>query len=502
MRALSEVIHDIAPRFGWSGDALGMLEANPEIAVAIAAGEIWSTTSMAKWIYKKGKSFVTPTKKRKKSAPPSQLPARRSSKGDMPFGNKRAREWEKEQDDLQKRFKSHNSMTTRPKGRYGLASKSKKFRKNKKPVYTGGKYVARNFDDYGTMEKDHCWYMGFQHHGSRQRLFDIIGEAVAKAMLARLKIYPRSYDETIVSYEYDTCTLCFTRVTQVGIDEDINVNKSVNGVTFKTLATSIADEIEIQANCATGTAPAADTVARYLHKINLWNIADGDKAYMEIKDIGESLISIKVNQKIRFQNITKNISGDYSLDKAGLNPLRGRKYVFANYRPNLIKSIQELDTTMDGFMWSDPSRTGPGPDNDAATGIMAVPVSGSFPKDHRLCHPPIAKDLFTNCKASTSITMPAGCQKYENTSFTMTHKMKTLIDRIYFAGFDKGAFGACTWFGFEKAYRQAKPADAADDDRIAVGFNREVHMYAKCTFKTQKSMLKHYDQSDLGLIAA
>ena len=107
-----------------------------------------------------------------------------------------------------------------------------------------------------------------------------------------------------------------------------------------------------------------------------------------------------------------------------------------------------------------------------------------------------------NCKASAAINMPAGCMKTEKTTFTITHKMKSLIERIYFAGFDKGAFGGCTWFGLEKAHRQAKPLGAAYDDRISIGFNREVHMYGHCKLVTQKSMLKHYDASDIGLITA
>lgn len=388
----------------------------------------------------------------------------------------------------------------RPTASYGLAKRSRRFRKARKPIKDRGRYVARNYDDYGTMERDHSLWLGFQHHGSRDRLYDIIGEAVTKAALAKLRIYPRSYDEVISSSEYNTMRLYFTRVTNAGVDEEVVVSGvTVDGRSFKDLCDDVGNNIQSQANANTSVAPATDTVARYLSKIRFYSSAGVSTALMEIKDVGESIISVKVKQKIRFQNITKNVDGNLDLDQAGLNPLRGRKYVFANYRPKLIDSIQQTHPQYDDFMLGDPVLVGP---VDSAPGICPVPNTGSFAKDDPIGHPPAARQLFTNCKASAPIVMGAGAMKHEVTSFTMTHKLKTLIERIYYAGFEKGAFGGCTFIGLEKAYRQAQPSGVTNDDRISIGFNREVHMYAKCKFVTQKSMLKHYDASDVGLIAA
>lgn len=387
----------------------------------------------------------------------------------------------------------------RPTAAYALAKSSRRFRKSRKPVNDLGKYVARNYDDYGTMERDHSLWLGFQHHGSRDRLFDIIGEALTKSVLAKLRIYPRSYDEVITSPDYDTMYLVFNRVAYSGADEEITTNIGINGETFKAVSEALGNTMMAQANANTTQAPTSDTVARYVRHVYLANAADGTKARMDIKDVGDSIISIKVKQKIRFQNITKNVDGNLDLDQAGLNPLRGRKYVFANYRPRLIDSIQATHNQYDDFMLSDPVLVGP---IDSAPGICPVPNAGSLTKDDPISHPPAARQLFSNCKASAAITMAAGAMKHEVTSFTMTHKLKTLIERIYFAGFDKGAFGGCTFIGLEKAYRQAQPSGATNDDRISIGFNREVHMYAKCKIVVQKSMLKHYDASDVGLIAA
>lgn len=391
-----------------------------------------------------------------------------------------------------------------PAKSFGLAKSMRKFRKSRKPLSDKGKYVSRNYDDYGTMERDHSWWMGFQNHGSRGRLFDILGEAVTKAALARLRIYPRSYSESILSNEYTTMIMMFTRVLNTGVDEPVfGTNITINGRTFAEVCADVTSQISDQANGSATVAPNSDTVARYCSVVQLKS-ADQSKAFIEIRDVGDSIVDIKVKQKIRFQNVTKNIDGGNETDQAGLNPLRGRKYEFANFRPRLIESVQRLaDRTnesgvtynYDSFMISDPVLGG-------ADGIVPMPALTSMAKDDPISHPPIAKQLFTNCKGSAPITLGAGAMKVENTTFRMVHKMKTLIERIYWSGYDKGAFGGCVWFGLEKAFRQAKPSGAANDDRIAIGFNRECHMFCKVKFTTQKSMLKHYDATDMGLITA
>jgi len=476
---------------------LGLIasEVAPATAAAAATAAGYTAYRGGKYIYQSSKDEInwlkkTFGKKRKKTARPSQLPAPRGMSG---RGPKRPRDdyndFVRTQDRNLRRRMGKGSRT--PGSYYKVKSSKKKFRKARKPIKDKGRFAARNYDDYGTIERDHSLWLGFQHHGSLDRLYDIIGESVAKSILARLKIYPRSYDEPLSTPDYDTCDLTFTRINGLtGTDDTVGAAVTIHGSSFKTMGNVIGNQLQYYAD----SSPSATHSARYLSQIDVYNAADDSKAKMQIKDVGESIVSVKVRQKIRFQNITKNIDGNVNLDQAGLNPLRGRKYVFANYRPKLIGEIQKLSTDYDSFQVATPV--------NGAPGIGVMPASGSLPADDPVGHPPIAKQLFTNCKASAAISMPAGCMKNEYTSFTMTHKMKTLIERIYFTIYDKGAFGGCTWFGLEKSNRQAKPSGATNDDRIAVGFNREVHMYGKCKFAVQKSMLKHYDATDCQLIPA
>lgn len=455
-------------------------------------GEKWASRQGRKNPFKQKGGVVRPKS--------SQSPAQRQRM------SKRARD---QYDDFVKaedreiRRRLHRAMG-QPTKSFSVSKTLKKFKKSRKPIDDKGKYVSRNYDDYGTMERDHSWWLGFQTHGGRGRLFDVIAEAVTKAVLAKIRIYPRSYSEDIDSPEFSQATLYFTRVLNTGVDEPVSgAAITLNGQTFQQVCASFRTQIYDQANGSPTTGPSTDTVARYLYKVRLAN-ADASKAFIECRDVGDSIVDVKVQQKIRFQNVTKNIDGSNDTDQAGLNPLRGRKYEFANFRPRLIDSVQQLPNrtneasvsyNYDSFMISDPVLGG-------VEGICPMPAVGSMAKDDPISHPPIAKQLFSNCKGSAPISLAAGAMKVEYTTFRMVHKMKTFIERIYWASFDKGAFGGCVWFGLEKAFRQAKPSGATNDDRIAIGFNRECHMYAKVKFVAQKSMLKHFKPTDIGLVAA
>lgn len=476
---------------------LGLIagEVAPATAAAAAAAAGYTAYRGGKYAYKGAKdeiNWLFGKKKKKKGTSSSQLPAQRMPKRPRDEYNDEVREQDRE---IRRRL-----GMGRPTGYNRIARKSSKFRKATKPIVDLGKYVSRNYDDYGTIEKNHTLWMCFQHHGSYGRLFDIIGESVAKAVLAKIKKYPRSYDEIISSADLDTALLFFRRVNIAGDDgADVTQVVAINGQTFKQIAGNFAYTMEEMATANGTVAPNVDTVARYLRQVNLYHGADATKGQIIIKDIGDSSVNVIVKQRIRMQNVTKNISDNLNTDQAGLNPLRGRKYVFANQRARVIDQVHADNTPRyDGFMHMQPSIIGPS--GDVGDGINII--AGPLPKDDPISHPPPARQLFTNCKASAAIRISAGGMKVDSTRFSMSHKLKTLIERIYYAGFDKGSFGGVTWYGFEKAYRQAKPANAAADDLLSIGFNREVHMYAKCRLVTQKSMLKHYDASDLGLTGA
>lgn len=368
---------------------------------------------------------------------------------------------------------------------YSVARSSRAFRKARKVTSKVSSFAKRHFDDYGTITRDHACYLGFETHGSVDRVWNILGEAVGKAILAKVKMYPRSYDE-VLDWNYETLTLGFKRVNYpLGADELVSVVKTLAVTdTYESFCAVLSAEMKLQADADPAVAPNTDTVARYLDSVIIETAPSGRRYTVKIDDVGESVIKLGATQKIRLQNVTPNDAGGKELDVTGTNPLNGRKYVFNNHRAKLISKLQETHSQYDFF----------GLVTDRGVNPGYQPAT----EDDPLNHPPAANQVFTNCKESVKIGMKAGGMKHENTSFTMTHKLRTFVERIYYAGFDKGSWGGCTWFAFERNYRQGS---GATEDQIIIGFNRELAMSAHCQFKTQKSMLKHYDNTDLGDLA-
>lgn len=482
MRALSEVIHDIAPRFGWSGDALGMLEANPELAVAIAAGEIWSTTSMAKWIYKKGKSFVTPNKKRKSKAPASQLPAQRMPKRPRPA----------DPFDISGRMpKRGRTGRSGAVPRYSMKS-GKRVKRASKPLKVSGRYVKRHYDDAGFILKNFCGWAGFQDHGSQNRMWSSIGEALTKAMFATQKIYFLSYDERVkpgisstspIAYEYRYLKLKFKRLNMNGVSEPLNQSielfdpTAAAGKTFG----QISEEVSNLCRLNSDVADAGTTVAYYPYSFT-WgataadNIEDGTTHY----DLGEAMVDVYCNQVITLQNQTLDDGLGDQTTAIDANPVKVKAYHFNHKFPRLIDRVQETlrvdNTTIDNFMYDAPIR---------ANGINTAVTMEN--EDSSMAHAPPAKEWSTNCTGIQNFKMAPGKSRTVKTTFKIRSSIKLLVERLHLSGYSKGTFGKSTWFAIQHEHKT--PAHT----QIRVPFTRTCRMGAHVQLKRTKAMLSHYE---------
>jgi hypothetical protein len=359
------------------------------------------------------------------------------------------------------------------------AKKRGSFRKAKKIRTAPSKFAKRHYDDYGSVERDHCAYIGFQRHGCKERMWSIIGEALAKALLAKIKIYPRSYDEELELVKYDRLTLTYKRVSVPGGVEDeidgVIVGSIGASCTFETLSTDLALNMK---NRAEHQFSGDTQFAYYPIEAKWFNSSSDDR--MIVKDIGEAVVELYATQVITVKNLTPNDGGTSDLDVVGVNPIHGKKYEFNNFRPKLIDSIEEQ--TQNGFL-------GAFYEVDDSNGInTAVSIPGVANSDNIIAHPPVPRQLFTNCARSTPVFMGAGGMKVERTTFKIKHKFSTLIERIYYNQYDKGSFGGCTFFAFERKTRSVN-----GESRVKISFDRALHMSAHCKLAVKKTMLKHYD---------
>ena len=362
------------------------------------------------------------------------------------------------------------------------------FKKAKKIRTTPSKFAKRHFDDYGSLERDNCAYIGFQRHGCKDRLWSIIGEAVTKALLAKIKIYPRSYDEPFDGFfTYDRLLMKFKRVSVPGGAEDDSEAVSISftdATKFEDLSVLVGDAIKERAERDTD----ADTqYAYYPFEAQFFNsqFANQDQQVI-IRDLGEAMVELYATQVITVKNLTPNDGGTSDLDVVGVNPIHGKKYEFNNFRPKLIDSIEQHNAFLGAFY-----------EVDDSTGInTALAIPGAANADSIVAHPPVPRQLFTNCVRATPISMGAGGVKTERTAFKMKHKLSTLVERIYYNQYDKGSFGGCTFFAFER-----KTRSVTGESRVKISFDRALHMSAHCKLAVKKTMLKHYDNNPIGAIA-
>ena len=361
-----------------------------------------------------------------------------------------------------------------------------RFKKAKKIRTTPSKFAKRHFDDYGSLERDHCAYIGFQRHGCKDRMWSILGEALTKALLAKIKVYPRAYDEPFTNLDnFDRLHIRFKRVAVPGGAED-EVTTSLEfdtSTTFEGLASLMSAAIKSRAE---RTSDADSLYAYYPTEAHWFNHADNDYNKVIVRDLAECVVEMYATQVITIKNLTPNDGGTSDLDVVGVNPIHGKKYEFNNFRPKLIDTIERNNFDLGAFY-----------EVDDTTGInTAMALPGVANADHLIAHPPVPRQLFTNCARATPISMGAGGVKTERTTFKMKHKLSTLIERIYYNQYDKGSFGGCTFFAFER-----KTRSVTGQSRVKISFDRALQMSAHCKLAVKKTMLKHYDNNAIGAIA-
>jgi hypothetical protein len=380
------------------------------------------------------------------------------------------------------RSSSKGPRTTRkrklPVKRRSAKKRTFKKAKRSKPAISELKFSKRHFDDFSTISRSHCLYLGFQQHGSHRRMFEILAEAVAKALCAKMNWYPRSYDEPYGETKYNRWELEFKRVTVPGGVDDLKVVPITFTATSTLETIAAALDLEIRANANIDQFPSE--VARYLDRVTIQNTTNPLFTII-CKDVGETMITFRSSQQIKLQNLTPNDRGGPELDETGTNPLCGIKYEFNNHRLKLISEIQKLNSVYDVMQ------------ADTLSGVL--PMMQVLGADGRLAHPPKAREVFTNCARSTPFKMAPGAFTSERTTFTMKHKLSTFIERIYYSGFDKGSYGAMTLFCLERMYRTVNDQGNLNVDSVKIGYNREVHMACHAQLRTQKSILKHYENN-------
>lgn len=406
-----------------------------------------------------------------KSSQKSKMPVRRTT-----YGMKRRR-------DASRMPYVKRRPAKKKKRKYSKKGTFRKPRKvTKKPMKN---MVRRKYDDNGVISKQRCVWLGVHHHVSYARLYDIIGEAVLKALMDKAKIYVRHYDESVADI-IDNVSLFFKRInTANGADEFEasgagNVITVTAGMTFATLATAVSDLIQLRAS---GGSPGGG--GYYLYSITMDRQGEAANGDIQLTEVDCAKLEVYCQREITVQNITSTDDADPA--KAGettdinANPLVGKQYKFYEPVPKVFDEIKNSLAGVDFFQSYTP--------NDA--GLQST---GDHSDDSPISHPVQGKNFFCNVKKEGGIFLAPGKYKKERVTFSFKGSLKQFVmknpinatGQLYNYTVDPS--GGCTLFAFEQQLRHGTKV------HVSLGVNCLTNMQAKLTPVMPKRILKHYKE--------
>ena len=418
-----------------------------------------------KWASRQGRK--NPFKQKGIVTRPSQLPAQ--PKGDMPFGNKREREWEK-WFDLTKRVRQRTSTMKRNNAVTGHYRKSKWRKKKQDP-----RGVVNVYDDHDDFTQDNALYLYAQDFGSAGRCLMIGTQAIVKAALATIRVYPSNPKFVIeTGTPDDSLTIRFRRT--YGLDptyDDADAHVVVNGNSFETVCTNLASLVKEK---------NLDGYFPYAFKFQTGGRGN------DFRSLGDSMITLTASTVMRVQNTTIADSGQFQTHGQSItaNPLKGKIYKTRGFVPYVRPGITKDNNGYVGFHES------------PANGVnVAVTVADSS----FLNHPPVGTSFFRHCTGSRNVKMQAGSimpvRSFFKTKMTVLNFFKKVCNPDdtstghHNLQQHPNMFGTCTVLALEQSMR------SADDESVKIGFNREVTLKAHVRLKTRVPTIHSYTSTGI-----
>jgi hypothetical protein len=129
-------------------------------------------------------------------------------------------------------------------------------------------------------------------------------------------------------------------------------------------------------------------------------------------------------------------------DRLGVNPLKGMLYECNHMTPRLHDHMDMSTAMRDAFQDED------------AEGIDKLTSADAA--DSHLFHPLGSKFWLKNCVKESKILLQPGQAKGHSTTKLVKGKISSIIERIYYSGFDKGNFGSCSIFMFDMVHKSTE----------------------------------------------
>lgn len=349
-----------------------------------------------------------------------------------------------------------------------------KFKKPKKVRKISPKYHNHRYEQEGTCNSTQPYmYVGVNNCYHRAAIWDALADALIRPILAKeFKFYPLQDTDKIgnMNSTYAANLIVFdwkrvqglSGVSQVisGLSSDAYLALSrvdVDDKTYDEIRTRVALIIGYWADAsdqrpptaAALIAPATDKVGYYPCNYHVTQYANStavgqqnSRVVSTFEHVGDTKIDIRFSNTISFVNRTLAEGGSaagQNLDRLGTNPLKGKLYEFAGAAPRILDHV-DMSTALRSAIQAD--------SNAGMAKIMSSDAA-----DSHLAHPLSAKFWLKNCSKETNIMLQPGQTKSHSTTYAIKGKLSTIIERLYFAGYDKGTFGSSSLFMFDMVHK-------------------------------------------------
>ena len=341
-----------------------------------------------------------------------------------------------------------------------------KFKKPKKVRKIATHYHNHRYEVEGTCNAAQPYmYIGVNDCYKRTAVWDAIADALIRPILKReFKFVPQQDSDKLGFAQLGSAASVllfdFRRVNGIGgakedqlwstSDALMALNRvDCDNVTYDVIRTRMSAVLQYWADGVVSATPAADTVAYFPFAYSVSSngatsvVATVDD-YMvtRFEHLGDTMIDLVFKQKTMFVNRTKAEGGGTAgddLDRLGTNPLKGKLYQFNSAVPRILDHT-DMSVALRTLIQSDPP-----------SGMDKYESSDAA--DSHLAHPLSSKFWLKNCSKESDIMLQPGQTKSHSTVYKLKGRLSTLIERFYFAGFDKGTFGSSSLFMFDMVHK-------------------------------------------------
>lgn len=367
-----------------------------------------------------------------------------------------------------------------------IVGRGKKFRKPRR-VRPVSKMITRKFDDHGQVTSDFCAWLNIEGNGCQSRMWKMCADAVVRAVLAKVGVYPESLNQPIGNNSFfvpnapptEHVTLVINYLQVHPGDGDSSFDDSTH-IVFRS-STSTYNSLHAISTDVANTFKTMAAAGKFPEIAYLKNESTSTYLTNNI-DLTKAIFTYNCHQRIDLQNQSEATAGADIADANNIHAveLKGKIYKFKHSQANIHNRLREEDTGFDVFA-----------DDDTTDGVVTLqPTAGT---SHYLKHPQAARTLFTNCASVTDITLKPGESRYfrEVLKFKGTLKqffMKNMNRTTTTVGASTLSFGSRFVVALECAIRSNNAA-------VDVAYNREVTSTAFLQLRPVRHNLIQYEDN-------